>query len=94
MPLKSEALQLIRDLTATCKKGGFQLSKWMSNSCSVLGSTAEKHCPKPSQKLNLDKDMACGESTWLTLVCRIAYVHVLDYFEKSATYRPWNFGSC
>lgn len=61
VPSESEALQLVKDLTAACKKGGFQFSKWMSNSRAVLASIAEQHRSKASQELNLDKDNLPGK---------------------------------
>lgn len=53
---EEEALHMVKDLTAVCSKGGFQLSKWMSNSRKVLASIPEEHLSKSTKDLNLDKD--------------------------------------
>ncbi len=47
---------MVKDLTAVCSKGGFQLSKWISNSRKVLSSIPEEHRSKSTKDLNLDKD--------------------------------------
>ena len=38
---KNQAVDLVRDLTALCKSGGFHLAKWMSNNRTVLASIPE-----------------------------------------------------
>lgn len=38
---EEEAVQLAKDITATCHKGGFHLSKWVSNSRTVPASISE-----------------------------------------------------
>lgn len=48
-------MDLVKDLTAACAKGGFQLSKWMSNSRAVLASIPEEHRSKATKDLDLDK---------------------------------------
>lgn len=53
---EEEALHMVKDLIAVCSKGGFQLSKWMSNSRKVLASIPEEHLSKSTKDLNLDKD--------------------------------------
>ena len=53
---EEEALQMVQDLTAACAKGGFRLSKWMSNSRAVLASIPEENRSKATKELNLDKD--------------------------------------
>lgn len=52
----TDAVNLVKDLTAACAKGGFQLSKWMSNSHSVLASIPEEHRSKTTKDLDLDKE--------------------------------------
>ena len=53
---EQEAVQLVKELTSLCQKGGFRLTKWASNSRPVL-----KHIPKEDRAgevrdLDLDKD--------------------------------------
>ncbi|XP_048042569.1 uncharacterized protein LOC125266160 [Megalobrama amblycephala] len=54
---------MVKDLTAVCSKGGFQLSKWMSNSRKVLASIPEERLSKATKDLNLDKDNLPVERT-------------------------------
>ncbi len=56
VPTEVEALQMVKDLTAVCSKGGFQLSKWISNSRKMLASIPEERLSKSTKDLNLDKD--------------------------------------
>ncbi|XP_030596228.1 uncharacterized protein LOC115787620 [Archocentrus centrarchus] len=51
-----EAIQMIRELIVLCKRGGFFLEKWISNSRSVLQSIAEDQWAKDLKELNLDRD--------------------------------------
>ncbi|XP_063072354.1 uncharacterized protein LOC134463029 isoform X3 [Engraulis encrasicolus] len=59
--LKSEsttdgAIQLIKDVTALCQRGGFHLSKWATNSREVLASIPVEDRVKEMKELNLEKD--------------------------------------
>lgn len=56
MPSEQEAIQIVKDLTALCKKGGFMLSKWISNSRAVLASIPRENRTKETKELDLDKD--------------------------------------
>ena len=56
MAKESEAIQLVKDLTALCSKGGFQLTQWVSNSRAVLASIPKEHRAKEIKTLDLDKD--------------------------------------
>ena len=53
---ESDTIQLVRDLTALCSKGGFQLTQWVSNSRAVLSSIPKEHRAKDIKSLDLDKD--------------------------------------
>lgn len=53
---ESEAIHLVRDLTALCSKGGFQLTQWISNSQAVLASIPQEQRAKEVRTLDLDKD--------------------------------------
>ena len=50
------AVQVVKDVTALCHKGGFNLSKWISNSRTVLLSIAEDCRAKEVMELDLDVD--------------------------------------
>lgn len=47
---------LIKELTAACPRGGFHLSKWITNSPRVLPSIPETDRAKEVNELNLDRD--------------------------------------
>ncbi|XP_048011443.1 uncharacterized protein LOC125244827 [Megalobrama amblycephala] len=53
---EAEAVQLVKDLTALCNKGGFELTKWISNSRTVIASIPENQRAKEIRTLDLDKD--------------------------------------
>lgn len=42
VPSESDVVRLYNNLTCICAKGGFHLTKWMSNSRAVLGAIPEK----------------------------------------------------
>ncbi len=47
---------MIKDLTGICLTGGFQLIKWVSNSCAVLQTVPEEHRAHDIKMMDLDKD--------------------------------------
>ncbi|XP_031425669.1 uncharacterized protein LOC116220856 [Clupea harengus] len=53
---ESDAIQLVKDVTALCSKGGFQLTQWVSNNRAVLASIPKEHRAKEIKTLDLDKD--------------------------------------
>lgn len=57
--LEEEAISLL-DLGAICAKGGFRLTKWISNSCSVLAVISEE-MTKEVKDLDLDHDILSVE---------------------------------
>lgn len=63
MASEEEARKMIQDLTALCQKGGFTLSKWVSNSRAVLRSVSEVHRAKDMMELDLDTDQLPVERT-------------------------------
>lgn len=63
MASEEEARKMIQDLTALCQKGGFTLSKWVSNSRAVLRSVNEGHRAKDMMELDLDTDQLPVERT-------------------------------
>lgn len=58
MGLGSEkaAIQMVEDLNALCKRGGFVLEKWISNSRAVLETISEEQKAKELKDLDLDRD--------------------------------------
>ncbi len=75
---EQEALQMVKDLTAASAKGGFRLSKWMSNSRAVIASIPEEDRSKASRELNLDKDNLPVERALGLHWCMVRHVHVQD----------------
>ncbi|KAK0141927.1 hypothetical protein N1851_020398 [Merluccius polli] len=56
LPTVQDALQLTSDLTELCNKGGFQLTKWVSNNRAVLSTIKEEERGKDIRSLDLDKN--------------------------------------
>lgn len=53
---EEEAVSLYHDLRAICYKGGFLLTKWISNSRNVLAAIPEDQRAKEMKDLDLDHD--------------------------------------
>ncbi|XDV14268.1 hypothetical protein PO909_002442 [Leuciscus waleckii] len=56
MSTEQDAVLMVKDLTALCQKGGFVLSKWISNSHKVLASIPQENRTKETKELDLDRD--------------------------------------
>ncbi|XP_063072324.1 uncharacterized protein LOC134462993 [Engraulis encrasicolus] len=56
LPSEQEAVQLVTELTSLCQKGGFRLTKWMSNSRTVLGHIPKEDRASEVRELDLDRD--------------------------------------
>ncbi len=56
VPSEEVAISMVKNLTSLCQKGGFRLTKWISNSRKVLQSVSEENRAKDIQQLNLDRD--------------------------------------
>ena len=52
VPTVNEAINLARELTALLAKGGFHLTKWMSNNRDVLASIPQKE--RAASMVNLE----------------------------------------
>ncbi len=61
VPTVQEAVQLRSDLVDLCDMGGFQLTKWVSNSRTVLSSIEEEQRGKDIRSLDLDNDKLLTE---------------------------------
>lgn len=55
LPDEDAAISLIQDLGAVCATGGFRLTKWTSNSHSLLVSIPDEEKAKEVKKLDLDR---------------------------------------
>ncbi|KAI7814202.1 hypothetical protein IRJ41_010024 [Triplophysa rosa] len=68
---EEEAIAMVKDLSDLCQRGGFCLTKWISNDRKVLQSIPEEHRNKDIQHLDLDRDQLPVERTlglhWCTL---------------------------
>lgn len=53
---ENNASLLITELTSACQRGGFQLSKWITNSRQVLATIPKAGRAKELKELNLDRD--------------------------------------
>lgn len=56
LPTVQDAVQLTSDLVELCSKGGFQLTKWVSNNRVVLSNIKAEERGKDIRSLDLDKD--------------------------------------
>lgn len=56
LPSEEEAVAMVQALTEICQKGGFTLTKWISNSRAVLQTIEEEHRAKDWKELELDRD--------------------------------------
>lgn len=56
VPTEQEAVELISNLTTVCHRGGFHLSKWISNSRAVLAAVPPEDRAKEVKELDLNKD--------------------------------------
>jgi len=66
---EEEAILMIKDLTAVCLTGGFQLTKWVSNSRSVLQTVPEEHRAHGIKMMDLDQDQLPVERALGLLWC-------------------------
>ncbi|KAK0141947.1 hypothetical protein N1851_020380 [Merluccius polli] len=53
---EEEALSMVKHLTTLCQKGGFILTKWTSNSRTVLQALSEDQRAKDLKELDMDRD--------------------------------------
>ncbi len=56
MGSEEEATLLVKDLTSLCQRGGFTVTKWISNHRTLLQTIPEEHRAKDVSELNLDRD--------------------------------------
>lgn len=64
MPSEAEAMALVRDLSAVCQFGGFQLVKWISNSRYMLESIAVEKRAMEVKELDFDRDNLLLREHW------------------------------
>ncbi|XP_043983761.1 uncharacterized protein LOC122837472 [Gambusia affinis] len=57
LPTEEEAIKFAQDLTALCNKGGFKLSKWLSNSPAVLQTVSDNIKAKKMLEMDLELPM-------------------------------------
>ena len=55
-PSEQDAQQLVKNPTNACRLGGFHLTKWVSNSRTVLSAIPEENRAKEVKMLDLDKE--------------------------------------
>lgn len=99
LPTEVEALHMAQNLIAACAKGGFQLSKWTSNSHVIMSSIPEEQRSKAVKELDLDKDDLpmerilglhwCTENDKFTFRLSIKDVACCQWLVPSMT--PWGF---
>ncbi len=55
LPTEHEAVEMVKDLTSLCQTGGFHLTKWMSNSRTVLSHIPKEDRAQNVKELDLDR---------------------------------------
>lgn len=63
LPTEEETVLMVKYLMAICKEGGFQLTKWTSDSHQVLHAISEEHRSENMNELDLDRDKLPLERT-------------------------------
>ena len=58
---ESKAVKLVEDLTEMCAKGGFKITKWISNSCGVINMIPQSERSKDINNFDLECDELLGE---------------------------------
>ena len=58
---ESKAVKLVENLTKLCAKGGFEITKWISNSCGVINMIPQSELSKDIQNIDLECDELPGE---------------------------------
>ena len=69
LEIENEAVDLVRDLTCVCHKGGFHLTKWVSNSRTVLSHIPKEDRATEMKELDLDRDKLPTERALGLLWC-------------------------
>lgn len=69
LPTEHEAIEMVKDLTALCKHGGFHLTKWVSNSRTVLAHIPMEDRAQNVKKLDLDNERLPTEKALGLLWC-------------------------
>jgi len=69
VPSDAQAIQLVKDLSALCAMGGFQLTKWVSSSKAFLLTIPEEDCATDVKDLDLSYNIppmerALGVQWW------------------------------
>ena len=80
---ENEAVDRVRDLTCVCHKGGFHLTKWVSNSRTVLSHIPKEDRATEMKELHLDRDKLPTE--------RAHPAFPPGLFQKSDTYIRWRW---
>lgn len=81
-------MKAYQELTAACQRGGFQLSKWTTNSCRVLFSIPEADRAKDVKALNMNRDQLPTERALGVHWCvKMTILHSMSPSRHSQTHR-------
>lgn len=69
LPTEHEAVELVKDLTSLCQAGGFHLTKWVSNSRTVLAHIPKEDRAQNARELDLDREKLPTERALGLLWC-------------------------
>lgn len=69
LPTEHEAVKMVKDLTSLCQTGGFHLTKWVSNSHTVLSHIPKEDRAQNVKELDLDRESIPTERALGLLWC-------------------------
>lgn len=88
---EEDTIQIVKDLTALCNKGGFNLQKWVTNGRSVLMSIPGDIRATEMKELDLDTDQLPMERALGLQWCVESEVHVQDFSAGTAADQERHF---
>jgi hypothetical protein len=89
LPSAESAIRFVKDMVKVCSQGGFNLTKWMSNSKAVLQTVEKTERAKEVNNIDLDKESLPTERALGMLWCAETdkFKYKIDLKEKPFTRR-------
>lgn len=85
---EQKGIALMHELREVYASGGFNLTKWIFNSRTVLASISEQSKAKTVKDLDLEKDkLPLERALWGSVVCRDLYFAVQSNPTGKASYK-------
>ena len=90
LPSEEDAVTMVKNLIAVCNRGGFKLTKWISNSWKVLQNIPEEHKPKNLYELDLDRDKLPIEGFRSAMVHRDRHFQIQTESQGVTPHQTWH----